>query len=73
VIRTFTDHFRNVDEVIAFNRASSFGNELAGLGPVERARLRDAYAKELERSRDAEGIRQERHLIFAVAQKPLAS
>jgi arsenite methyltransferase len=72
VIRTFTDHFAGVDDVLSFSRASSFGNHLSGLSPVEAARVRDALATELELHRDEQGIRQERHLIFAVARKPSA-
>lgn len=69
VIRSFTDRFDSVDDVLAFNRASSFGNHLAGLRVEQLQRLRDALAIELEPHRDACGIRQERHLIFAVAEK----
>lgn len=69
VIRTFTDHFRDVDEVLDFNRSSSFGNDQASLTDEERARFRDALAEELELSRTAAGIVQQRHLLFAVAEK----
>lgn len=72
VIRSFTDHFQSVDDVLAFNRASSFGNHLSGLGGEQLERLRAALTAELEPHRDASGIRQQRHLIFAVAEKPIA-
>jgi arsenite methyltransferase len=66
-IRSFTDHFANADEVVAFNLASSFGNFLAHLTPERRAATHRALEAELEGRRDAEGIALQRHLIFAVA------
>ncbi len=69
-IRTFVDYDDNVDGILEFSRSSSFGNDLAALDDDdERKRLRAALEKEFEASRDAQGIRQERHLIFAVAEK----
>jgi ubiquinone/menaquinone biosynthesis C-methylase UbiE len=70
LIRSFTDHFPSVDHLLAFNRASSFGNHFAGLSTVQLATLHSALRQELEPFHDALGIRQERHLIFAVAEKP---
>jgi arsenite methyltransferase len=69
VIRVRTDHFDNVDEVLTFVSASSFGNHLSELTAAERGRVRDAFAVELEVYRDSQGIRLERSFIFAVAQK----
>ncbi|WP_437736154.1 class I SAM-dependent methyltransferase [Sorangium sp. So ce1335] len=66
-IRTFTDHFADTEDVIAFNLASSFGNFLSNFAPADAARVRGAFEAELERRRTPEGIRLERHLIFAVA------
>ncbi|WP_437769149.1 class I SAM-dependent methyltransferase [Sorangium sp. KYC3313] len=66
-IRTFTDHFADTDDVIAFYLASSFGNFLSNLDPAEATRVKAALAAELERRRAPEGIRLQRHLIFAVA------
>jgi arsenite methyltransferase len=66
-IRTFTDHFVSTDEVVAFNLASSFGNFLAHLTPERRAAAHGLLAAELEQLRDEQGIRLERHLIFATA------
>jgi len=68
IVRTITDHFENVDEMLAFSRASSFGNHLSGLNAVEKDRVRRALADELERYRDSQGIRLERPFIFAVAE-----
>jgi ubiquinone/menaquinone biosynthesis C-methylase UbiE len=69
VVRMRTDHFDNVDEVLTFLSASSFGNHLSALTAAERRRVRDALAVELELYRDSKGIRLDRHFIFAVAQK----
>lgn len=69
LVRTITDHFPDVDTVLTFSRASSFGNHLASLSDTDQARVRDALASELERSRTAAGLEQRRHLIFAVAEK----
>lgn len=66
-IRSFTDHFADTDDVIAFYLASSFGNFLSNLDPADAARVTSALATELERRRAPEGIRLQRHLIFAVA------
>ncbi|WP_437679766.1 class I SAM-dependent methyltransferase [Sorangium sp. So ce131] len=66
-IRTFTDHFADTDDVVAFNLASSFGNFLSNFAPADAARVKAALAAELERRRAPEGIRLQRNLIFAVA------
>jgi ubiquinone/menaquinone biosynthesis C-methylase UbiE len=69
-VRTFTDHFANAEEVVAFNLASSFGNflsHLSRLTPERRAAAHRALDAELEQRRDAQGIALQRHLIFAVA------
>jgi arsenite methyltransferase len=66
LVRTFTDYAATIDDVIAFSRASSFGNHLSGLTDAERGRFRQALAEELERERDAQGIRLDRHIIFAI-------
>jgi arsenite methyltransferase len=65
--RTFTDHFVSADEVVAFNLASSFGNFLSHLTPERRSSAHRLLAAELEQLRDGEGIRLQRHLIFATA------
>ncbi|WP_437289882.1 class I SAM-dependent methyltransferase [Sorangium sp. So ce406] len=66
-IRTFTDHFTDTDDVMAFNLASSFGNFLSNFAPADAERVRAALEAELERRRAPEGIRLQRHLIFAAA------
>jgi len=72
-IRTLVDFDHNVDEILEFSQSSSFGNDLSELSADERTRFRSALAAELETSREVRGIRQERNLIFAVAEKPIAS
>ena len=50
--------------------SSSFGNSHLGpLSDEQRARVHAIFAAELEQRRDDKGIRLERHLIFAVAEK----
>jgi len=68
-IRTFVDYDASVDEVLEFSKSSSFGNDLSAFTDEQRQRFRAAFEKELETTRDAKGIRQERNLIFAVAEK----
>ncbi len=65
LVRTFADAFPDADTVLAFSRASSFGNHLAGLSDAERFRV----VAELEASRTPRGLELQRHLIFAVAEK----
>jgi arsenite methyltransferase len=68
-IRTFVDFHPDVDSVYAFSSASSFGNFLQGIASEKQASLKDALSAELEKLRTPDGIRLERHLIFAVAEK----
>jgi arsenite methyltransferase len=74
-IRTFVDHFTDVDEVIEFEfgALSSHGNPTdnfyAGLAPEQRSETRTALARELGEYMTPTGIRLDRHLIFAVAYK----
>jgi arsenite methyltransferase len=69
-IKTFVDHFEDADAVVAFNSASSFGNFLSSLTHEQRALSHVLLSAELERRREGEGIRLERHLSFAVAARP---
>lgn len=73
VVRTIVDHQPSVDDVYTASLSSSFGNHLSGLSAEELSRVRAVFDRELEKRRVREGIRLERHLIFAVAQKPLVS
>ena len=66
-IRSFIDHFDNTEAVITFNVASSFGNFLSDLLPEQRALTHALLEAELEQRRDAEGIRLQRNLSFALA------
>jgi arsenite methyltransferase len=69
-IRTFTDTFADVDEVLAFLRSSSFGNHASDrLTDAERAATREALAAELDRRRREGAIMLKRHLIFTVAER----
>jgi hypothetical protein len=68
-VRTFIAHARAVDDVLASSRASSFGNDLSTLTEAEIRQVREELAIELERFRDEQGIRLERHIIFAIAEK----
>ena len=70
VIRTFTDQFSDVDEIIAFNVASSFGNAFSALNAEQKKQARDALDGAAARYRNPNGtIILRRHLIFAVAEK----
>ncbi|WP_437775207.1 class I SAM-dependent methyltransferase [Sorangium sp. So ce1097] len=66
-IRTFVDHAADVDEILRHSGSSSFGNHLSHLSPEEKREVRDRLARELEARRTPQGIRLERHLIFAIA------
>jgi len=69
-VRTIVDYQATVADVHEASLSSSFGNShLGGLSDKERERVHAVYAAELEKRRDGQGIRLERHLIFAVAEK----
>lgn len=67
--RTFEDFIDNVDDFIRFSSSSSFGNFLHGLDETESQRVRARLATRLESLRTPKGIRLERYLVFATAQK----
>lgn len=69
-IKSFVDHFDDTEAVIAFNTASSFGNFLSQLTHEQRALTHSLLEKELEKRRDAEGVRLQRNLSFALARRP---
>jgi ubiquinone/menaquinone biosynthesis C-methylase UbiE len=69
-IKSFVDHFEDTEAVVAFNRASSFGNFLSDLTHEQRALTHHLLERELERRRTPEGIRLTRHLSFAIAARP---
>lgn len=69
-IKSFIDHFDDTEAVIGFNTASSFGNFLSQLTHEQRALTHSLLERELEKRRDAEGIRLQRNLSFAVASRP---
>lgn len=68
-IRSFVDVFASAEEVFEFNQASAFGNFLAALPPDKQLAARTTLADALEGLRTDAGIRLQRNLIFAVAQK----
>lgn len=69
-IRTFTDRFADVDELLAFSISSSFGNAFAGLDGTRRRQVRAVLNRALDEYRLADGsLELQRHLIFAVARK----
>jgi arsenite methyltransferase len=73
-VRTVVDYQSNAADVHEASLSSSFGNSHLGLlSDKERERVHAAFAAELEKRRDDKGIRLERHLIFAVAEKSEAS
>lgn len=67
--RTFEDFIDNVDDFISFSSSSSFGNFLHGLDQDESLRVRNRLSHRLEQLRTSAGIRLERYLVFATAQK----
>ena len=67
---TFVDEVRDADDVIAWSRASSFGNFLADFDHSQLQRVRDRLARKLDALRTAKGILLERYLVFATAFKP---
>jgi arsenite methyltransferase len=74
LVRTIIDYQEKPEDVHRASLSSSFGNShLVGLSEQERSRVREHIDQALERLRDKDGIRLERHLIFAVAEKPVVS
>jgi SAM-dependent methyltransferase len=72
-LRTFVNHYPDVDTLMASLRSASFGNFLADASDVDHARLRNTLNQLLEPKRlDGESIRLERYLIFVTARKPKA-
>lgn len=69
LVRTLTDEFVDVDAVLAFSRASSFGNHLAGFTEVERSGVIAALERELEARRARGRIVLRRRLLYAIAEK----
>jgi arsenite methyltransferase len=69
-IESFVDHFEDTEAVVAFNRASSFGNFLSSLTHEERALTHSLLERELEKRRTPRGIELTRNLSFALARRP---
>jgi len=66
---TITDDIANADELLAWSNSSSFGNFLSEIAPSDQRRVRDLLQQKLEARRTAAGIKLERYLVFASAQK----
>ncbi|WP_255990014.1 class I SAM-dependent methyltransferase [Chitinolyticbacter albus] len=69
-LRRFADHFPDIDAVLAFSNASSFGNFLGDYLPDVRARLQAALRSTLETLATPSGVLLHRNLHFALAHKP---
>jgi arsenite methyltransferase len=67
---TFVDELSGVDDLFAWSKSSSFGNFLSDLDAAQLGRVRERLAQKLEGLRTPHGIRLQRHLVFATAQKP---
>jgi ubiquinone/menaquinone biosynthesis C-methylase UbiE len=69
-LRAFPDRFQDVDEVMAFQASSSFGNTYADLDGKGLERVRAALDRGLAGHRHPDGsIQLRRHATFAVASK----
>jgi len=66
---TFVDDVRDVDDLFAWSSSSSFGNFLSDLDNAQRARVRKRLSHKLDGLRTKEGIKLERHLVFASGEK----
>jgi SAM-dependent methyltransferase len=71
-LRTLVDFHADAETLIRWSASSSFGNFLIGLSDTEQGQVRATLAELLEEKRTPKGIRVERYLHFATAQKPLA-
>jgi arsenite methyltransferase len=67
---TFVDDVSGADDLIRWSSSSSFGNFLTELDAGERRQVRDRLEAKLQSLTTAEGIRLERHLVFATARRP---
>lgn len=63
------DYHATLDDVLAFNLNSAFGNFLQSLDEDQYEQLRQAVAQKLAPLTTPKGIRLERYLIFAVANR----
>ncbi|TJZ69367.1 class I SAM-dependent methyltransferase [Chitiniphilus eburneus] len=70
-LRRFPDHFPNVDAVLAFSSASSFGNFLGDFVPEVRAQLLPALRQALQELATPNGLLLHRNLHFALAHRPV--
>jgi arsenite methyltransferase len=71
-LHTLVDHHPDVERLLRWSASSAFGNFLSEFSDAERNRVRDALAGLIEVNRTPEGIKLERYLHFATAQKPSA-
>jgi ubiquinone/menaquinone biosynthesis C-methylase UbiE len=72
--RTYVSTFADVAEIIEFMQATVYGNLLPGKGAAGRKRFRVALERAIARSipeeRRSNGIRLERYVLLAIADKP---
>jgi hypothetical protein len=70
-LRRFVNFYRDANHLLAWANSSSFGNFLCNVSETSSALWPDALDRLLESQRSTgEGIRLERYLLFATAQKP---
>ncbi|WFU78160.1 methyltransferase domain-containing protein [Bradyrhizobium sp. CIAT3101] len=72
-LRSLVDLHIDVDSILGWSEASAFGNFLEGFSPAEREAIRQSFAGLVEAKRTPDGLRLERYLRFAFAQKPAGS
>jgi ubiquinone/menaquinone biosynthesis C-methylase UbiE len=71
VLRSFADVFPDPESVLEFNIASSFGNYLTDFVPDVREKVLKSLRERFALLQSARGVLAYRHLLFAVATKPL--
>ncbi len=73
-MRTFASLFRNVEQMVEFLLATTYGRLVQGGGTIDYAPFKAALEQLLLRdypdARTAEGIRLERYVMLAIAEKP---
>jgi arsenite methyltransferase len=69
-LHTLVDYHPDVERLLSWSASSAFGNFLSEFSEAERDRVRNALAELIEVNRTPKGIRLERYLHFATAEKP---
>ncbi|MDB5655593.1 MAG: putative methyltransferase [Tardiphaga sp.] len=68
-LHTLVDYHLDVERLLRWSASSAFGNFLSEFSEMERDRVRETLAEMIEVNRTPEGIRLERYLHFATADK----